>query len=74
MELFLKVDLKKPLQERKVRPSPRISKQERRFNEKGMKNEDKDTKKVYQKVRFLPMIILSRSFLHVWIVKSTYSF
>lgn len=43
--------LKKPLQERKVRPSPRISKQERRFNEKGMKNEDKDTKKGVPKER-----------------------
>lgn len=28
-----------------MRPSPKISKQELRFNEKGMKNEDKDTKK-----------------------------
>lgn len=37
--------LKKPLQERKVRPSPKISKQEQRFNEKGMNNEVNDTKK-----------------------------
>lgn len=28
-----------------MRPSPKISKQERRFNEKGMKNEVNDTKK-----------------------------
>lgn len=43
--------LKKALQERDVRPSPKISKQERRFNEKGMKNEVNDTKKGIPKER-----------------------
>lgn len=43
--LVFKGKLKKALQERDVRPSPKISKQERRFNEKGMKNEVNDTKK-----------------------------
>lgn len=43
--------LKKSVQEREVRPSPKISKQERHFNEKGMKNEDKDTKKEVPKER-----------------------
>lgn len=43
--IVFKGRLKKPLQERKVRPSPKISKQEQRFNEKGMKNEVNDTKK-----------------------------
>lgn len=34
-----------------MRPSPKISKQERRFNEKGMKNEVNDTKKGIPKER-----------------------